>query len=304
MYYQYCLVPEDSSGCVVGPCPPKKIKSVETKMSPTKCDARGSPRVFKAACMLFTSNGNIKMDDAMKLAGYTKREISCRRIRKSISKKKCRLQLANAKNNKPKNKKQKAPTVVTASTKESNVSDLTTNSSLNNILDGASKSTTKSAKVSVASGRKQVQPRKSAFAKVQIAKTSRRTPNQVKAADIERNDTITKLQSAYKWAVSEASNFSNKVELASTASQKFNVTVVPQTLRKLIREGRDQIMPPGPKPAMIDEDFKMISAAFCSYIALGQVNGDPEKKRTDLIAVLDNFLKGKKSTIQKHYSTN
>jgi hypothetical protein len=74
------------------------------------------------------------------------------------------------KNNKPKNKKQKAPTVVTASTKESNVSDLTTNSSLNNILDGASKSTTKSATVLVASGRKQVQPRKSAFAKVQIAK--------------------------------------------------------------------------------------------------------------------------------------
>jgi hypothetical protein len=85
MYYQYCLVPKDSSGCVVSPCPRKNIKSVETKMSPTKCDARGSPRVFKAACMLFTSNGNIKMDDAMKLAGYAKREISCCRIRKSIS---------------------------------------------------------------------------------------------------------------------------------------------------------------------------------------------------------------------------
>ena len=75
-------------------------------------------------------------------------------------------------------------------------------------------------------------------------------------------------------------------------------------LRKLIREGRDQIMPPGPKPAMIDEDFKTISAAFSSHIALGQVNGDPEKKRTDLIAILDNFLKGKKSMIQKLYSTN
>ncbi len=111
--------------------------------------------------------------------------------------------------------------------------------------------------------------------KVQIAKTSRCTPNQVKAADIERNNTIAQLQSAYKWAVSEASNFSNKVELASTASQKFYVTVIPQTLRKLIREGRDQIMPPGLKPAMIDEDFKTISVAFCSYIALGQVNGDP-----------------------------
>jgi hypothetical protein len=29
---------------------------------------------------------------------------------------------------------------------------------------------------------------------------------------------------------------------------------------------------------MNDEEFKAISAAFCSYIALGQVNGDPEKK--------------------------
>jgi hypothetical protein len=55
---------------------------------------------------------------------------------------------------------------------------------------------------------------------------------------------------------------------------------------------------------MIKDDFKTINAAFCSYIALGQVNGDPEKKRTDLIAVLDNLLKGKKSTIQKHYSIN
>jgi hypothetical protein len=135
------------------------------KMSPTKCDARGSPRVFKAACMLFTSSGTIKMDDVMKLAGYTKREISCQCIRKSISKKKCRLQLANAKNNKQKNKKQKAPTIITASTKESNMSDLTTSSSSKSVLDGASKSTTKFSKVLVASGQKQVQPRKSAFAK-------------------------------------------------------------------------------------------------------------------------------------------
>jgi hypothetical protein len=64
-------------------------------MSPTKCDARGSPRVFKAAYMLFTSKETVGMNDAMTLAGYTKREISCRRIRKSISKKK--MQVATSK---------------------------------------------------------------------------------------------------------------------------------------------------------------------------------------------------------------
>ncbi len=149
-------------------------------------------------------------------------------------------------------------------------------------------------KASVASGRKTVQPRNSAFSKVQIAKNSRRTPNQVKAADIQRNKAISALQAAYKWAVSEKENYSNKVELASVASSKFNVTVVPQTLRKLLREGRDQILPPGPKPVMEDEEFKAISAAFCSFIAIAQVNGDAEKKRSDMIAALENLLKGKK----------
>ena len=55
-----------------------------------KCDVRGSPRIFKAAHMLYTNPG-IDVSDAMKLAGYSKREIAKRNIRKSISKKKNRL---------------------------------------------------------------------------------------------------------------------------------------------------------------------------------------------------------------------
>jgi hypothetical protein len=68
------------------------------------------------------------------------------------------LQLANGKGNSK--KVHKAPSIVTASTKESNVSDLTGTSITScskNISDGASASA-KSVKVSVASGRKQVQP--------------------------------------------------------------------------------------------------------------------------------------------------
>jgi hypothetical protein len=124
------------------------------KMSPTKCDARGSPRVFKAANMLFTSKESLGMHDAMKLVGYTRCEVPCQHILQSISKKKCRLQQANAKG---KRKKVKARTIVTASTKQSNVSDLTSSSHSNNISDGASTSN-KAAKVSVASGKKLVQP--------------------------------------------------------------------------------------------------------------------------------------------------
>jgi hypothetical protein len=37
-------------------------------------------------------------------------------------------------------------------------------------------------------------------------------------------------------------------------------------------------MPSGPKPVMDKEEFKIIIAAFCSFIAIGQLNEEPEKK--------------------------
>jgi len=48
------------------------------------------------------------------------------------------------------------------------------------------------------SGRKSVKPGIKAFAQVMLAKNSRRTPNQVKAATIERNDNVNKVQIAIK----------------------------------------------------------------------------------------------------------
>ena len=64
-------------------------------MEQSKCDSRGSARVFKAAFMLFT-NRNMTVDDAMKAADFTKREISRRANRQSVSKKKNRLMQASA----------------------------------------------------------------------------------------------------------------------------------------------------------------------------------------------------------------
>jgi hypothetical protein len=49
-----------------------------------KCEVCSSPRVLKPAHLLFT-NPAIDTNDAMRLAGYSRRDISCRRIRKSIS---------------------------------------------------------------------------------------------------------------------------------------------------------------------------------------------------------------------------
>ncbi len=222
--------------------------------------------------MLHTNLG-IDVSGAMKLAGYSKREIAKRSIRKSIVKKKNRLIQQNVE------VKKSVPTVITASNTntKANVSDVTDTTMSN----GSKRSHTAmldSNKSRVASARKSIKPRKKAFAKVIISKNSQCTPSQVKAADAERNASISVLQSAYKWAVSKASEYKNKVKLAEVASDKFNVAIVPQTLQKLLREGRDQILPLGPKPRMNQEEFDTIIAAVCSYVAIGQLNGEPAKE--------------------------
>jgi hypothetical protein len=67
-----------------------------------------------------------------------------------------------------------------------------------------------------------------AFAKVHLLQSSNQIPNQVVKADLERAEGINQLQRAYEWAVNEAPNHRNKVSLAKIASEKFNVTIVPQ----------------------------------------------------------------------------
>ena len=133
-----------------------------------------------------------------------------------------------------------------------------------------------------------------ATAKVQLSSKSYRTPNQVMKADHERNKKLAQLQKAYEWAVSQKENYENRVELAKEASCRFNVTVVPQTLRKLIREGRSQILLSGPKCKMPKDHMDTISSALNTWLAIGQINGDPERKTDDILRVLDQVLKYKK----------
>ncbi len=96
--------------------------------------------------------GTKRVNDALKLAGYSRQEINCHGIRKSISKKKCWLLNASVKNNK---KKTKAPTVVTiTSTKTSSLSDLTVTS--NSKAGSTAASIKDGTKVLIASGRKKL----------------------------------------------------------------------------------------------------------------------------------------------------
>ena len=267
-------------------------------MESISVDKRGCPRIFKAAYMLFV-NPALKMDSAMEIAKFSRREIGRRSIRKAISKKMNRLKeqarkAAHAQN--MRNRRQSTAVTVTEVTVGGTTITGTTLSDITN--SDITNSTALSAHSNQMGTKKKAKAvhksSKRAFAKVQLSQSSRRTPNQVVKADVERAQGINQLQRAYEWAVNEASNHKNKVSLAKIASEKFNVTIVPQTLRKLIREGRTKIMPPGPKPVMDEMEYKTISAALSSCLAVSQVNGDPEKNRKDLLTSLELLLKGKK----------
>ena len=99
-----------------------------------KCDARGSARVFKAAFMLFT-NPNMTVDDAMKAAEFTKREISRRAVRQSISKKKNRLLQASARRSNQSTLPPGVQNITVSECSAANVSSLSNESSEATMLD-------------------------------------------------------------------------------------------------------------------------------------------------------------------------
>jgi len=212
-------------------------------MEQTKCDSRGSARVFKAAFMLFT-NPNMTVDDAMKAAEFTKREIARRGNRQSVSKKKNRLIQASARRvNQSTSQHPPVQQVTVSGSSAANASSLTNESSEatmlddnppeTNVMDNSETTNLTSIKSYSAKGKKGKNVVKRgrthktstrAFANVHFSKDSKRTPSQVMKADKERKDGILQLEKAYEWAVSQADKHENRAKLARVASDLYNVT--------------------------------------------------------------------------------
>ena len=157
-------------------------------MEQIQCDARGSARVFKAAFMLFT-NPNMTVDDAMKAAEFTKREISKRSVRKSISKKKNRLLQAAAR----RNIASTLPPVQTITVSESigaNLSSISNSSEAMMLDDNPPNGEKSSTRKGEKNKGRSYKTSTSAFGRVHFSKDSRRTPSQVIKADKERKEGI------------------------------------------------------------------------------------------------------------------
>ncbi len=64
-------------------------------------------------------------------------------------------------------------------------------------------------------------------------------------------------------------------------------------------------MQSGPKCKMPKEDLDALSSALNTWLAIGQINGDPERKTEDMLRAIDEVIKNKKIvkswTIYQHY---
>jgi hypothetical protein len=73
----------------------------------------------------------------------------------------------------------------------------------------------------------------------------------------------------------------------------YNVTVLADTVRKKIFEGKGTIEKQGPKGKISDAACTTIKCAFLSYLAIAQMNGEAEEKITqDILPLLDELFHG------------
>ncbi len=105
---------------------------------------------------------------------------------------------------------------------------------------------------------------KKAFAQVMLAKKSRSSPNQVRAAIIERNNDVNKMQTAINWAVSEANNYTR------VTIEKFGVNVVAQTFENCYTKEGINWIKLGHKATDEQCQFKNISTAM--FVCCHRIN--------------------------------
>jgi hypothetical protein len=82
------------------------------------------------------------------------------------------------------------------------------------------------------------------------------------------------------------SNGGSAASACHEATEKFGIQVLPDTVRKLIKTDNITVTKSGPKGDLSDEQFRAISDALMSYVAIAQSNGDFEKKNSFLESLL------------------
>ena len=107
---------------------------------------------------------------------------------------------------------------------------------------------------------------------------------------VEKNQTEKEKAKAYEWAIEKCKeNASGKTvaSVAREATELFSFPVVPDTLRRYIRIGATTTLKMGAPSTVPEKEYKAISDALLSYIAIKQMNGEHEQSKSSLKNLLN-----------------
>ena len=217
----------------------------------------------------------------MTRAKYNKKASQCKRRQKNVSKKKNRILQASGKENVPVSVALNGADEATGTT-----STITREEDRRDSQESSQMSRKKQSLEQVAPIRSK-----------SLAASSRRTPNQVLKAQEERNRIEEVRKVAYEWAlrkINDEENTESAEQVAREASLRFNVQVLGNTLRTMRRKGSSGYIGPGRKPCIADGDMDLISDGIIMWLTISMMNGEPEKKNSNMEATLAQLLRNSK----------
>jgi hypothetical protein len=127
-----------------------------------------------------------------------------------------------------------------------------------------------------------------------ISADTRPMPHQVLKAQQERIRLVDLRKEAHQWALDQLLDvdITHSAEaVAKEASEKFNIQVLGNTIRKMRQTGSKGYVGQGRKAALSEEHLKAISNGIMGWVTIGQMNGDPEKKNSDMVNIVSELLK-------------
>jgi hypothetical protein len=126
-----------------------------------------------------------------------------------------------------------------------------------------------------------------------LSKKNRRTSKQLNAYLVEKHEVDEKKKKAYEWAVKEVveKNVKTAAEAARRATELFDIPVLADTIRKLIKSECNTVRRSGPKGKFSEEEMGTLEVAVLSYVSLSQANCGKEKTSRDLMDLVQSVVR-------------
>jgi hypothetical protein len=260
--------------------------------------------MIMAGLTLATSSKAISVKDALLKAGYREDEVTRARI-KAASKRKCRIvDDVLSKKKKAKrceyyiNAKMKKPSHPNGSPREassvSSIIDVISERVQNLIQEQPQHEEQQKSQGGNGENKENLPALKTMNKRSKVlSKNSRRTSKQLNAYLVEKNEVDEKKKKAYQWAVRQLveNNIKTAAEAARRATALFDIPVLADTIRKLVKHDQVTVSRSGPKGKFSEEEMGVLEVAVLSYVSLSQANCAKEKTSRDLTDIVQSVVR-------------